>query len=122
MAGMGATGSMSPEIQIRMQAHRRAMQDLHARMGASTWPEQKQSRMKEHMRLMDEDISLMLLIMERGTSLPGSGGPRLGGMGGQSMPGGMRGGLGALSTNTSVAQGAPRQRLASGLLKLLFCP
>jgi hypothetical protein len=97
--GRDATGSMSPEMQSRMQAHMRAMQDLRARMGAATTPEQKQSLMDEHMRLMDEDMSLMQMMMGRGTPMPGSGGPGAAGMGSPSMPGGtggqsMPGGMG----------------------------
>lgn len=85
MAGMGicATGSMSPEIQSRMQTHMRAMQDWRARMSTVTTPEQKQALINEHMRLMDEGISHMQSMRASRRSWSG------GAAGTPSMPGGI---------------------------------
>jgi len=74
--GMSMGGNMSPELRSRMEQHMLAMQDLRLRMATATTPEQRQSLMNEHLRLMDENMSLMQqMMMGSGGNLPGPGMP-----------------------------------------------
>lgn len=74
--GLSMGGNMSPELRSRMEQHMLAMQDLRMRMATATTPEQRQSLMNEHLRLMDQNMSLMQqMMMGSGGNLPGPGAP-----------------------------------------------
>ena len=47
------------DVRSRVEQHMLSMQDLRMRMATATTPEQRQSLMNEHLRLMDENMSLM---------------------------------------------------------------
>jgi hypothetical protein len=68
---MGGVGSMGPQVRSRIEAHMRAMEDLRQRMRTATTPEQQQSLMNEHLQLMDENLSLMQMMMGSGAAMPG---------------------------------------------------
>lgn len=69
--GLSMGGNTSPEVRSRVEQQMQAMQDLRSRMMSATTPEQRQSLMNEHMRLMDENMSLMqLMMMGSGGQLP----------------------------------------------------
>jgi hypothetical protein len=62
---------MGPQVRSRIEAHMRAMEDLRQRMRTATTPEQQQSLMNEHLQLMDENLSLMQMMMGSGAAMPG---------------------------------------------------
>ncbi len=69
--GLSISGNTSPEVRSRVEQHMLSMQDLRMRMATATTPEQRQSLMNEHLRLMDENMSLMQqLMMGSGGNMP----------------------------------------------------
>ena len=81
--GLSMGGTPSPEVRSRVEAHMRAMQDLRMRMQTATTPEQRQSLMNEHLRLMDENMSLMQqMMMGSGGTPAGPGSPAMPGSSG----------------------------------------
>lgn len=90
------------ERMAQMDAHMKAMGEMHERMARARTPEERQALMAEHMKLMQEGMAMM------GGMTGMSGMPGMGGMRGR---GGMRG-MGAMPGGASpMADMAMRQQM-----------
>lgn len=87
----------APDSTAAVQAHMKAMRDLHDRMLQARTPKQREALMAEHRQLMQEGMALM-------------GAMRPGGMGGMGAGPGM-GGMGAMAP-AGAASAAPMELAA----------
>jgi hypothetical protein len=91
MPGMASPPTAMAERMSKMDAHMKAMREMHDKMARARTPEERNALMPEHMKLMQEGMAMM------------------GGMG----PGGTRGmgGLGAMSGDMAGHQQMMEKRM-----------
>lgn len=91
MPGMASPPAAMSERMSKMDAHMKAMREMHDKMARARTPEERNALMPEHMKLMQEGMALM------------------GGMG----PGGMKGmgGMGAMSGDMAGHQQMMEKRM-----------
>lgn len=99
--GLSMGGNTSPEVRSRVEQHMMAMQNLRMRMASATTAEQRQSLMNEHLRLMDESMSLMQQMMM------GSGGQMPGMPGAPGMPNGPTPSTSPATPGSAAPSGSP---------------
>ena len=64
-AGAASAAAAPADRMAMMDAHMKAMREMHEKMSRARTPEERSALMAEHMKLMQEGMGMMQMMMDR---------------------------------------------------------